>query len=231
MNRKTLKNATTGLAGAVALASGSQAYGAVVSATLPANFTPTSGTTTTPAVIPWDVNGDGTVDFDFQFYQASTAGNWVSGIYGLGGVGTAAPVAYKGSYVTYVNKLSLGTTIGSSSAFYQETGYVAVLASRFSGTFYGQFTNAGTPQAGWVGFEFTALDGIHYGAINLITDRFRSATNKGGIQFLAAEYQTTPGAALTIQAVPEPTTLAALAFGGAGVAAALRRRKQVAKAA
>ncbi len=223
-NRTIISKATTGLAGAVAIASGSQAYGAVVSATLPANILPTSGAFTTS--VPWDVNGDGTQDFEFDFNQVSTNGNFVSGVYGLGGVGVNATVGYAGAYVTYTNRLSAGATISASSSFAQEAPYVSVLGSRYGTKFYGQFINAtgGAAIRGFVGFEFTAADGIHFGDIELSTSRYRSATNPGGITFYSASYQTTPGVPITI--VPEPTSLAALAFGAAGAAGvALRRRK------
>ena len=230
MNRPTLKHASTGLAGAIAIASGSQAYGATVPAALPTSYIPTSGVSTQS--IPWDVDGDGTQDFEFDFNQASTNGNWVSGIYGIGGVGTAAPVAYTGPYVTYANRLTAGATVGSSSAFAQDAQYIVVLGSRYGTKFYGQFVNhtGGAAITGWAGFEFTEADGLHYGAIELSTSRYRTAANPGGITFIAAEYNTTPGAAVTIPgAVPEPATLGALAFGGAGLAAAaLRRRRSTA---
>ncbi len=115
----------------------------------------------------------------------------------------------------------------------QESPYLVVLGSRYSTKFYGQFVNhtGGAAFTGWAGFEFTEADGLHYGAIELTTSRYRSATNPGGITFIAAEYNTTPGAAVTIPgAGPEPATLGALAFGGAGLAAAALRRRRSAAA-
>ena len=239
MKASGIKNATAGLAGAVALAGGSQAYGAVVSVTPPANFVPTSGATAGNDTT-WDVNGDGTADFVLAFTQASTNGNWFSGIYGYGGVGTAAVAGYSTAfatssgtgYISYANRLAAGATIGSGSTFVQTGTYASVLGSRYGSKIYGQFVNhtGGAASRGFIGFEFTAADGLHYGALEVSTSRYRSATNPGGQTFYSAYYQSTPGATLTIPtaAVPEPGSLAALAFGSAGVAAgiAARRRRQ-----
>ena len=242
MKNSAIKKATTGLAGAVALAGGSQAYGAVVSVTPPANFVPTSGVTTGEE-IPWDVDGNGTVDFEITFDQASTNGNWESGFYGVGGVGIAAAAGYAGTIVpsiTYATRLSAGATVSSASAFAQTpTGtkyfYPTVLGSKYGTKFYGQFTNhtGGAAIRGFVGFGFTAADGsIPYGDLQLSTSRYRSATNPGGITFYSAAYDTTAGEAITIpSAVPEPSSLAALAFGTAGAAGAALRRRRKAQAA
>ena len=223
MNKSVLKNATTGLAGAVALAGGSQAYGAVVSVTPPANFLPTSGVSDNQTI--WDVNGDGTPDFILDFTQASTNGNWFSGIYGYGGVGTAAPAGYVNSfagtsgtlYLAYASRLAAGATISSGSTFVQTDPYSSVLGSRYGTKFYGQFVNhtGGAAIRGFIGFEFTAADGIHYGALEVSTSRYRSATNTGGQTFYSAYYQTTPGAALVIPAA---------AAAGAGFAGSLGLR-------
>ena len=213
--KKTSAVFKTGLAGAAALAAGTEAYGAVVSVAPPANQN------------PWDVNSDGRVDFTLFFSQASTAGNFVSGIYGYGGVGVAAAVAYNGPYVTYVNRLTTGATIGPASVFNQATGYVAAFASRFSGTFYGQFVSPNT--RGFVGFEFTAADGLHFGYLEVMTSPFVDAGNPGGQTFFQAFYETTPNTAITIAAVPEPGSLALLAFGVATLGGvALHRRKATA---
>ena len=226
MRKSTITKATTGLAGALALAGGTQAYGAVVSSAVPANIIPTTGATTA-TFRNWDVNGDGTDDFQFGFQQTSTTGNFIGGVLGLSG--SNLPVAYNGTYATYANRLTIGATVGASSTFTDSYPYFTVLGSRFSGTFYGQFTSStGAPVRGYLGFEFAAADGIHYGAIELQTSPFASATDPGGLLFFSAEYQSTPGVALTIAAVPEPGSLATLALGGAGVVgmAAMRRRRQ-----
>jgi PEP-CTERM motif len=47
-----------------------------------------------------------------------------------------------------------------------------------------------------------------------------------GFQFISAAFDNTPGTPIIAGAIPEPGTLALLAFGAAGVAAIHRRRKQ-----
>ncbi len=228
---RAVSNLSKGLAGAAALAAGTEAYGAVTAAnSLPANFIPSSGVTSPAHQESWDVDGDGTADFDLFFSQASTSGNWVSGIYGYGGVGTAAAVAYVGPYVVYVNRLSVGTSIGPTSIFNQDTGYVAAFASRFSGMLYGQFNPPN--DRGFIGFEFTNASGLHFGYLELMTDPFTSAGSPGGQTFFQAFYESTPNTPITITAaIPEPGTLASLAVGAAFLGGvALRRRKAGAKA-
>ena len=232
MNRNQIKKATTGLAGAVAIASGSQAYGAVVSVTVPPNLA--SNQNATPETDFWDVNGDGVPDFQLTAgvntaYQAAYAG--VSGAYqATTAFGTSNKVVgYTGSFGYYATRLAGGTTINSSSAFVQGT-YLTVLASRFAGVNYGQFRTKG-----FLGFEFMAADGLHFGYLQLqapVAGKSAS-TLSASLNFFTAAYETTPNTAITIPAaVPEPTSLAALAFGGAGAlgAAALRRRKAAAEA-
>lgn len=228
MKRTALKTATKGLVGAVALAGGSQAYGNVVSVAGPADIIPTSGTTAA-TFRDWDVNGDGANDLSFGFQQASVGGNFVGGVIGLDT--QSLPVAYYGAYAIYANRLTLGTTVGPTNTFLDSYPYFTVLGSRFSGTFYGQFTSStGAPVRGFMGFEFAAADGIHYGAIELQTSPYVDAANPGGLRFFGAQYETVPGQALTIAAaVPEPTSLAALAFGAAGAAGVAMRRRQRAR--
>lgn len=230
MTKKTaLMGTTTGLAGAIAIAGASQAYGSVAFVATPANYTPTGATTAATRVGTWDVNQDGNLDFAFGFSQASLTGNFFIGIYGNGGTGIAAGVGTYEAYGFYLSRLAVGNAVGSASSFGQNTGYYSVLASRYAGNFYGNFVSAtGATQAGWVGFEFTAADGIHYGALNLAVNRYQSAADPGGFRFLGAEYETVAGQALTITAVPEPTSLAALAFGAVGAAGVVLRRRKTA---
>ena len=236
MKTSALNKATTGLAGALALAGGSQAYGSIVFSATPANIVPTSGTFG-PYGFSLDVDHNGTKDVGVFFYQTSTDGTWISGFNGLdngGGVGLAAPIGYVNPAFgySYVSRLGVGYTVNANSAFYQNGTYVNRLASRFNGAFYGQFTTqGGTPLNGWVGFEFTAPDGLHFGALNLTVAPYTDAADPGGIEFGTLEYQSIPGAPLTITDVPEPGTLAALAFGVAGTGVALRRRAKAARLA
>lgn len=232
MKRAAIK-ATTGLAGAVAIASGSQAYGAVVSATLPANLTSTNAAGT-PMTDFWDVNGDGTPDFQLTAgvntaYKAAYTG--VAGAYqayAAFGVENQV-VGYAGSFGNYATRLTAGTSVGSGSAFIYGN-YLTVLGSRFSGKNYGQFRTRG-----FLGFEFQEADGTHYGYLELLsTVAGSTASNLSAkLTFYSAAYETTPNTPIVIPgAIPEPSSLAALAFAGAGLAGAVAyRSKKAAPAA
>jgi hypothetical protein len=204
--------AVSAFAAAAALAAGSESYGAVIPISpIPANI---PGTTTAAVAATFrdiDLNGDGNSDVEF-FYTATAgtaASNWASGIYGAGG----GVVGYIGPFsIAYATRLTTGTTVGPSSAFVQTTGYLSTLASSYSGTQYGGFKNN---VRGFAGFKFAAADGTHYGYMELQTSR---AT---GLNFFSGAWESTPGTAITI-AVPEPTSLAGLAFGAAAL---LNRRR------
>ena len=223
--------AIKGLTGAVALAGATQAYGKVVSATPPANITGTGSTG--EATVTWDVNGDGTADFVFGAGAANIGGSKYLAYTGVNSY-TGAMVGYvlNGAY-NYASNLTKGTTIGSASYFVKGT-YLTTIGVKYGTTVEGQFLNG---KAGYLGFEFTAADGTHYGYIALtstVTSTAKPGTSGGKLAFGTAFYDTTAGEALTIgtSAVPEPTSLAALAFGAAGAAgAAAYRRKQAAKTA
>lgn len=227
MKTSVLNKATTGLAGALALAGGSQAYGSIVFSSTPPDIVPTSGTFG-PYGFSLDVDHNGTRDIGIFFYQASTSGYWLTGANGFGGVGVAAPVGYASSAgYDYASRLSVGYTVSASSTFHQDGNYVNAMVGRYTaGGYFGPFGSTGKPFTGWVGFEFTEPDGLHFGALNVTVAPYSSADDPGGIHWGTLEYESVAGAPLVItNAVPEPGTLAALAFGGAGLAVALRRRR------
>ena len=216
------------------IAGGSQAYGAVVSVAVPPNITSNS-TAGSPITDFWDVNGDGVSDFQLTVgfnatYQAAYGG--VSGSYvAYNTFGTTNQVVgYAGSFGNYATRLLNGQAISASSAFIYGN-YLTILGSRFSGKNYGQFRTRG-----FLGFEFMAADGLHYGYLNLVSAVAGStaANLSSSLTFYSAAYETMPNTAITIpSAVPEPSSLAALAFAGAGLAgaAAYRRKKAVPTAA
>ncbi len=242
MNKSALKNATTGLAGAVALAGGTQAYGAVVTVAVPATISASASNTDT--TIFYDINGDGTPDF--QITCAVGAGTSTSGTayaFSLAGIAGAYQaynafgfenrvVGYTTSFGNYASRLATGTSIGASSAFVYGN-YLTVLGSRFNGKSYGALRTKG-----YIGVEFAAADGEHFGYINLkatVAGTGTTDTNyTASLAFSSAGYESTPGVSILAgaKAVPEPTSLGALAFGAAGVAAAAAyRRKKAAQPA
>ena len=236
----TTSLAIKGLSGAVTLAGATQAYGAIVAADPPAMTTITGNSASSYGRTTWDVNGDGTDDFILGARVFTQAGyglskdlsftgfsGYGSGNYLVGYTGTA-PVF---GTVTLGTDLSTGTTIGPSSAFAGVYGYFSLLGVKYGSSKYGQFAGTGGT-TGYIGFEFTEADGTHYGygkftsVLTGTTDNTVTAT----LIYDGGYYQTTPNTPIAIPAaVPEPTSLAALAFGAAGVAgAAAYRRKQAA---
>ena len=227
MKKSVLKGATTGLAGAMAIAGGSEAYGAVVQVTPPATITGTG--TSGEATETYDINGDGTPDFIFGAGAANIGGSKYLAYTGItaysgGTVGYLVDGAYD-----YASKLAKGTTVGASSYFVQGT-YLTNISIKYGTTTAGMFKSG---VAGYLGFSFTEADGTHYGYITVtstLASTASGATSSGKLTFGKAYYDNVAGEAITIGgAVPEPSTLGALAFGLAGtVGAALYRRKRAA---
>ena len=219
--------AIKGFTGAVALAGATQAYGSVVMVAPPANITGTGSTG--EAVVTWDVNNDGTADFVFGAGAANIGGSKYLAYTGVNSY-SGGVVGYKldGTY-NYASKLTKGTTIGAASYFVKGT-YLTTIGVKYGATVQGQFPNGTT---GYLGFDFTAADGLHYGYIELTDGLMSTAkpgTSGGSLKFIEAFYDTTPGEAITIggAAVPEPSSVAALAFGAAGVAGAVAYRRKLA---
>lgn len=245
MKSTVIKGATTGLAGALAIAGGSQAYGAIVNVTTPANMTTAPGATTTLA--NWDVDGDGVADFQFQDRYNNTDPN--AGAAGVvwqlrmnaattalastnNVIGYGASAAFK-----YATALTLGTTISSAGAF-SGGATTLILGSQYT-LGYGDRTNYGGFAAGpnattgavapgtnaYAGFRFASGGNTYYGWIQL-------SVNAGVLNFVNAAYNNTPGTAINAgaRAVPEPGSMAALAMGAAAVVGAVAKRRR-AKAA
>lgn len=217
MSKKSiLKKTTSGLAGALAIASGTHAYASPVVVAPPPDSHNTPGGA--DVFTDWDVNGDGTIDFEFEnrYPNSGSQVNWQLDMdpFATG----AGVVGYVGPFVNYANALSVGTSIGSGSTF--QTSSQVVLGSNYAGTLYGGFAVQVPPGTNaYAGFEFQAADGLHYGWLYL-------NVNAGVIDFTGAAYESVPGMAITAGAVPEPGTMAMLALGAVGVlGAAIKRRR------
>jgi hypothetical protein len=239
MEKRATSIAIKGLTGAAALAGANQTYGQVVAANPPVPVTiaasGVSSATYTDAV-DFDVDGNGTIDFALQVealpaaYTGFRKGLAEIHIYGYGGVGSAAVVGYTtAAGYAYGSKLTTGTVVGSSSTFVQDPGYYTNLAIKYGTKSYGKFATTGI---GYIGFEFTAADDLlHYGYVEVTTALSGTSATAptASLTYVGAYYNETAGASITVgqTAVPEPSSLAALAFGAAGLAgAAAYRRKQ-----
>lgn len=151
----------------------------------------------------------------------------VNGALGFPAIGGAGQWAVQST--SSIRLLQPGDLVSSGQAFIDSGGFrvlgssTVTTAGGFStggGFSYGQFPTDGTALAG---FRFQQGPNTHYGWIRL---RLESGQG-GGIQTIEAlewAYESTPDGGIAASAViPEPTGLALLATGAAGVAA-LRRR-------
>jgi hypothetical protein len=217
-----LKTASKGLAGALAIASGSSAYGAIVSASsLPTDIFPATFPTTSTTVVNWDVNGDSVIDFTFSFRQPQTAGvDWQANMNALT---NSAVLGYVGPSFPYAERLINGQAVAPSGtnvfvAGLASPGKQVIISSIFASTPYGQFQPPNS--TGFIGFQFTVGANTFNGYIQLKVGR------SFGIDFISAFYNNTPGGAITAGQVPEPGTLALLAFGAVGVVGAIAKRRK-----
>lgn len=219
------QNLTRSLAGAAALAAGTNAYATIQPLPLPANINPTSFPTSGPLVVAWNVDGDAQAEFSFSFSQPQNAGalDWQATATGIAGA-NASILGYfgAGGYI-FGQRLPLYAAVAASGGNSFLSGVSLTLASRFGGVDYGAF--AGGNSTGYLGFSFANGGNTFFGYLQFTTSR------SNGIQFIGAAYNDVPGGAILAgqpTPIPEPATLAALAFGMAGLGVAARRRARAA---
>lgn len=237
MSKKSpVKKISKGLAGAIAIASGTSAYGAGVYINPPADLTNVPGGTST--FRNWDVNGDGVTDFVFQNRYPNAPPDDFGVIWQLsmnpaaGTELTNGLLSYPGQFVQYAHALGMYRFISSfNTAFSTQTQ--VVLGSKYNygpaGSFYyGGFAadrghnepyeSVAPGTLAFVGFRFHAADGTHYGWVRL-------SVNAGIIDFNLAAYNTTANQEIAT-VIPEPGTLALLAVGAVGVIGAVAKRRR-----
>ncbi len=242
-NLSKAEKAVAGVAGAAALASGSQAYAQIISRPPPANLPNAASPASNPASgnIPWDFDGNGVNDFGFSVRnpQSATQVQWQANITNL--VLNNGADSYLGPYgINYAVRLSPGAVIGPSApaGYRNQAGTPipaqagawspsaantqVVLGSRYGGAPYGGFVNnANSPARGFLGVRFLIGGQTRYGWLDVEVRPSTTAGGSGGIFFFGAAYEAS-GGPIAAGAVPEPGTLAMLALGAAGL---LRRRK------
>jgi hypothetical protein len=208
------------LAAAPALLLGaSQAHSAVIT-----RYVGETVTAANVASYNLDVNQDGTTDFTFDaayvpdpvltvgfdqidFPFASTNGAVIDKQTGDGFPPTSllAPGAV-------ISSSSLFCLSGDKAdLFYDDT--VDPITRNFGG------------QTGYVGFQFNASDGTHYGYAQVTVNDLNAAVNPLDLTIGTVAYESTPGTAITIASVPEPVSLAAV--GVVGLALTVRGRRGI----
>ncbi len=230
--QKSLKAVSGGLLGALTIASGTSAYGAIVNSTVPANSTIAAGDPT--ANINWDVNNDGIVDFIFGNRFPAAGGSGVEWQINMNPAAGNAVLGYgAGATFGYGSAFTLGTSIGPTAP--AGTAFVTVaqviMGSVFNGTPYGGFASPSAPGNGSVtagNFSYAAFR-FAVGGQNFF-GWIRMSANAGTLNFTSAAWENVAGGTIPAGsvAVPEPTTMAGLAMGAAllgGVALRQRRRR------
>jgi hypothetical protein len=224
-----------GLAGAAAMAAGSQAYGVVqLIATPPDVATPAAGTTASQT---WNADGVGGTDFTFQFrFPNTAAGGTATGVQWQSNMNPAvgnAVLGFQGPFINYATNLTYMQPISSppAGATFRTAAQVTLGSVYVSGGVASAYGGFGTgappgsanpnpggagPQAaeGYVGFRIGSGPTARFGWLQLRT------STTFGIDFIAAALG---GVGDTVEAgvIPEPASLGLLALG----ATALLRRK------
>ena len=142
-------------------------------------------------------------------------------------------IKYAGLFgkVAYATSLKPGTTVGPNSAFAYVSGNYNFLGAQQNNVAGGQFANT----TGIAGFKFLEDGQLHYGyaEFNVMVTGSTNTDASCTITYIDSYYETAANTPIIVGAVPEPGSLAALAFGVAGAAgvAACRRRKHQAVSA
>jgi len=222
-------NILTGLAGAAALAGASQSYGTIIVRPTPANIAgnnPATNTSSATITRNIDVDGNGTNDIQVRYRSFTTGGYVIQQSFIFSNSGQTAaygPVGAQSQFYAY--QIGGGAVIPGTYAFGQNATFLTHLATDINGTHYGLTGQWDLGNRGFAGFSFlNASNVLCFGYVELATNAWTGAGTIG-VQFFSLAYDNS-GAPITAGAVPEPSTLAALAFGGAGLAAAVYRRRK-----
>jgi hypothetical protein len=205
---------------------------------------------TSALVTEWDVDGDSTVDFNLVNLMVAPfqAGSQLLGaqIMAL----FQAPAAgsgngwIKNASNDKLQRLDAGATVGALQVFggaaaggtlNLQTGYINAGSTEGTPvppeTLFNPNWTVGEP--GNFGFRFTKGGNLHYGWGVMEIDELNTTglpASGQGFVISNAYYETAPGIPVTVGAVPEPSSIALLSMGAAGVAAwkVHRKRRQAA---
>ena len=169
------------------------------------------------------MDGNGTNDIQIRYRSFTTGGYVIQQSFVFSNTGqTAAAGPYGANAQYYAYQFGSGDPVDPSFyQFAQSATFLTHVATNIDGSDYG-FWALG--DQGFIGFSFMTPGGLRFGYVELQTNAWTGAGTIG-VQFFSLAYEDS-GAPIAAGAVPEPSTLAALAFGAVGLGAAALRRKK-----
>jgi hypothetical protein len=169
--------------------------------------------------VAWDIDGVGAVDFQVRNQLTSSA---VNNFARLGPLNYGNSLVGVQSEGLLLSNLASGVAVNNAQPF----GFSSVPLTVNGGSIFlgGNFLED-TP--GQFGFRFVSDSNTYYGWGTLVIDYLAAGR---GFEITEAYYNTVPGTGINVGAVPapvpEPSSIALLAIGAAGVTAWRARRKR-----
>ena len=177
---------------------------------------------TSGAAIAWDIDGVGADDFQVKNSPTSSLVNNFARLGAAPNTTSANQFVGVQSEGLVLSNLASGVAVNNAQPF----GFSSVALTVNGGSiFLGRNFLEDTP--GQFGFQFASGGNTYYGWGTLVIDYLAAGR---GFQITEAYYNTIPGTGINVGAVPapvpEPSSIALLAIGAAGVTAWRARRKR-----